>query len=551
MKYKLIYPLLICLLGCCSKQRPNYLVFDTITVFQKKNNKLSEDDLKDWQYKDIITDTIPGISLEKTYTKILNTKKGDEIIVAVLDSRFDIDHEDLKNQIWINPDEIPDNNIDDDKNGYIDDVYGWNFLGNDQGKSIIYANYEYVRVIRRYKELHDQIPEDTFSQEYKEYHQALETYERERKKAQLFLDYAINVNNKYVEAKAKIKKYIPDGNYTLENLKKVDTINNDLGKYVKSIYDIIDYGYSESDIEALLTNRGIKVHQQLNLDYKERAILNDDSNNLSDTNYGNNRISDNIDKLPHGTIVSGVIAATRDNNIGIQGISNHIKIMPISVSPIGDPHDKDIALGIRYAVDNGARIINMSFGKQFSLHKKWILEAIKYAAEKDVLIVSSSGNGALDLEEINHNYYPNDHNSGKEVASNFIMVGAITNQVDHTLLASYSNYGKKDIDLFAPGSEIYTTLPKNKYKTDSGTSMASAIVSGVAALVRSYYPKLSANQIKEILMKSGTSYAIKVKISSKDEKSEKMIPFSELSKSGKVINAYNALLLADRISNPK
>ncbi|WP_281988862.1 S8 family peptidase [Aquimarina aggregata] len=552
MKYKLIYPLLICLFGCCTKRQPNHLVFDVVTVLQKKNNTLSEDDLRNWQFKDIINDTIPGVSLEKAYTSILKNKIGNELIVAVLDTEVDINHEDLEKQIWINPDEIPDNNIDDDENGYIDDIHGWNFLGNAQGESMINANYEYVRVVRKYKEIFDKNLGDTFSSEYKEYRSALSVYEKKREEAQLYLDFALDVTNKYEEAKAKVKEYVPNQDYSLKNLKKIDTIGNDLGPYVKSIYEIISYGYTEADIKKLLTDRRTKLERRLNLDYNERSVTNDNSNTILDVNYGNNKVSNHIDELSHGTLMSGVIAATRDNDIGIQGISNHIKVMPVCISPKGDEHDKDIALGIRYAVDNGAQIINMSFGKQFSLHKEWVFDAIKYASEKDVLIVSSAGNNGLDLEIIGNNYYPNDHiDNEEEIANNFIMVGAITNQVDHRLLASYSNYGKKDIDLFAPGSEIYTTLPKNKYKTDSGTSMASAIVSGVAALVRSYYPKLSANQVKEILMKSGTSYAIKVKISSKDEKSEKMIPFSELSKSGKVINAYNALLLADRISNPK
>ena len=265
--------------------------------------------------------------------------------------------------------------------------------------------------------------------------------------------------------------------------------------------------------------------------------------------YGNNNVSNNkAGHRPiqdHCTKMAGIIGANRENNVGIKGIIQNVKIMPLNISPSGDEHDKDITMAIRYAVDNGAKIINMSFSKQFSLHQEWVTEAIKYAEDHNVLLVRSAGNVSDDIDK--EVYYPADTNleDGKEFCSNFIIVGSVTHKLDTTFVSDYSNYGKQNVDLFAPGDEIYSTASKNSYEFDSGTSMSVPMVSGTAALIWSYYPNLTAAQVKQIIMESGSSYDLQVIVPGTEDKKA---PFSELSKSGKVLNVYDAMQLAKKVS---
>ena len=235
----------------------------------------------------------------------------------------------------------------------------------------------------------------------------------------------------------------------------------------------------------------------------------------------------------------------------MKGVANNVKIMAVRAVPDGDEYDKDVALGLRYAVDNGAKIINTSFGKAYSPKKKWVYEAIQYAASKDVLIVNAAGNDGknIDVEKT----YPNDSRDLKiEISDNFLTVGAMSANYNETLPASFSNYGKINVDVFAPGVQIYSTTPENGYEKYSGTSMAAPSAAGVAALIRSYYPKLSASQVKHILMNSGTLITLEVikpGSQSRENPTGEKVPFSELSVSGRVVNAYNALKMANLMVN--
>ena len=219
--------------------------------------------------------------------------------------------------------------------------------------------------------------------------------------------------------------------------------------------------------------------------------------------------------------------------------------------PDGDEYDKDIALAIRYAVDNGAKVINGSFGKSFSPHKDWVYDAIKYAAKKDVLIVHAAGNDGYNIDETKNINYPNDSQDNiKEFADNLITIGAINKQYGENVVAPFSNFGKINVDVFAPGEEIYATVPNNKYKYLQGTSMASPNAAGVAALIRSYYPKLKAAQVKKILMESGVALPSMVVLGESENPGEKPKAVSsvESSKTAKMVNAYNALLMAEKMS---
>lgn len=506
-----------------------------------------------WYYLDMEKDSVPGISLNKTYDSLLKNKKGREIIVALIDNEIDINHEDLKGQIWINPVEKPGNGIDDDNNGYVDDIHGWNFLGNSKGENVLYATFETTRILRKYKFDFDNISKEKVKskdqENYINYLKAKEKYKKQYNDAVSSLEVAENIVADYFKAKDTLKPYFPDGKFTLEKLEKIDTSGNNLYPHIKLIKRVLFYGVDEKKMANGIESRKKYLNYYLNLDYDDRKIMGDNSDSLDDINYGNNNISGNIKILDHGTRVSGIMVAHRNNNLGIKGISNNIKLISLCVSPIGDENDKDIALAIRYAVNNGAKIINMSSSKTFSLHSKWVTEALEYAAANDVLFIRSAGNSNMNLDD-NATYPTPKHNPGKGIEDMFILVGASGPTIDQNLKARFSNYGKNTVDIFAPGVDIYTTQVENTYIKDSGTSLAAPMVSGVVSLIRSQYPGLTAKQVKKIILESGTSYDTIVEIED-DEDTIKKVPFSELSKSGKILNAYNALRLAEKMAHIK
>ncbi|MBQ4819805.1 S8 family peptidase [Aquimarina sp. MMG016] len=548
------YILIILSIFCFSliKAQVTQNVSKTVLV---KNEELSEEDLKTWYHKDYQEDAIPGISLDKAYKELLTDKKGKEIIVAVIDTKLDIAHEDLKDRIWVNKKEIPDNGIDDDKNGYVDDVNGWDFLGNPEGEYVKYQNLESMRVIRKYDSLFKDVSEKDLSSdnvdEYKLYRKAKTAY---KKSIEREVNFGKRVNNWMVnhpKAVKTLKSFFPKEDYKksqLDSLLVIYKKDSLISRDIEQMKFFLKYNLTQKKIKEYKKDSEESLAKMLNMDFQERKIIGDNPDDISDAFYGYHQVFGDV-PFPHSTGVSGVLAATRANGLGIKGISDNIKIMPVVMVATGDEHDKDVALAIRYAVNNGAKVINMSWGKSFSLHEDWVLDAIQYAADKDVLLVTAGGNSGENIDT--HKYYPNDHQGGVEIVNNFIVVGASGHTLDKNLKASFSNYGKNDVDIFAPGNEMYTTNVDNKYIFSRGTSIASPIVSGVAALIRSYYPMLSAAQVKEIILKSGASFNVEVEINSEDGESKKLVPFSELSKSGKILNAYNALLLAEKLSKGK
>ena len=501
--------------------------------------------IKNWQLKDIELDTTPGISLERAYDSLLINKKGKEVIIAVLDSEIDIEHKDIKKHIWKNEDEIPNNGIDDDKNGYIDDIYGWNFLGNNKGENASFTSYAYTRILKKY----DSLFKDKKKQDIKSKDSLLFfTYLRAKEKYKSRVEYAkedIQYADMLLESMANVKKilsqYFPYKKYIvkdLDSLKKIFPNNEELQDAVLIRSNFINYGFSQEYMNLYKLKAEERINKLLNVEFNERIIIGDDPEDITDTSYGNNNINGNISLFTHGTEVSSTITSLNDDNI---------KIMTLAISPFGDEHDKDIALAIRYAIDNGAKVINMSFCKEFSLHRKWVNDAFKYAKKNNVIIIAAAGNEAQNLNSVSIRF-PNDIlNNGEEVSDNFISVGSISNSLNKKILSYFSNYSNNYVDLFAPGNDIYTALPNNKHNFNGGTSLASAITSGVAALLYAYYPNLTASQVKHILMDSGLEYDIEVSTPTKDDKN-KMTSFNQLSKSGKVLNAYNAFIMADSIS---
>lgn len=491
----------------------------------------SKDELKTWPHRDLLTTGYPGISLAEAY-KALKGRKAQTVIVGVVDSGVDINHEDLKSIIWTNPKEIPNNGIDDDKNGYVDDVHGWNFLGE-----INQDNLEYVRILKK---------GDTSDPDYK---RAEEKYDKEFKDANEKIELYSQIKERIAQSDALIQKHLGKKEYTEEDLDKIDASSLQLLGAVRGMKYLLSNGVSVKEtLEEL--SEGIKHYEDrlkygLNKDFNPRKVLNDNPDDINDKIYGNNNvIGPTAEGALHGTHVAGIIAAVRHNNIGIDGVADHVRIMPVRTVPDGDEYDKDVALALRYAIDNGAKVINTSFGKEFSPHKEWVYNALKYAAEKDVLIVNAAGNDTKNVDV--QLTFPDDNINGKEFTDTMITIGALNYEYNENLVASFSNYGKNNVDLFSPGVQIYATVPENKYKFLDGTSMAAPEVAGVAALIRAYFPKLKAREVKQILMESGLTPTVKeVLVGGRGEEGEaKRMLFSELSKSGKIVNAYNAIILA-------
>jgi cell wall-associated protease len=535
-------------------------------AFSNDNNLANQDTVnvpKDWFLRDPETDHFQGVSAEKTYTTLLKGKPSKTVLVAVIDSGIDIEHEDLKDVIWTNEDEIPANGIDDDKNGYVDDIHGWNFIGGKNG-NVNEDTYEVTREYARLKPIYENVDERKVSRKnkaeyvlwkqvqakyerdfksnkdkYDQYHQQYELYSN----AFGTLTFCDSVLSKSIGGKAVFKSTLSEISATNDTIrfaketlaKVMENVDgdiaikeflNELGEYLVQLKSGVDHYATAVDFGY-------------NLDFNSRSIVGDDPKNLYEKGYGNNDVEG--PDARHGTHVAGIIGANRKNEIGIKGIADNVRIMSVRAVPNGDERDKDIANAILYAVDNGAQIINMSFGKSFSPQKEAVDKAVKYAESKGVLLIHAAGNDGDDLDKESN--YPTKVLKGGVESKTWLEIGASSWGADGNFVGSFSNYGKKSVDLFAPGVQIYSTVPNNNYEDLQGTSMACPATVGVAALIMSYFPDLTADQVKNILKESTRKFdGLKVtKPGSADE-----VPFAQLSATGGLVNAYEAVSLAEK-----
>jgi len=498
-----------------------------------------------------------GISLVQAYDFIkAKNLKSTNVVVAVIDSGVDTTHEDLKPVLWHNPNEIPGNGIDDDKNGYVDDVYGWNFLGGRDGRNVEKDSYEAARVYHGLKSKwgSKEVDKSKLSPaEKKEYEMWLRAKE-EVGTVDPLAAYTIG------QIKKALKDALPGDSifktkisekYTAKDLDSYTPEGEAAKKAKRSLLNLYR-GFDiplETPVEEVLVDVDEYISgEEAKMKAAEEAppafrndIVKDNYNDINDRFYGNNDVMASKNAALHGTHVSGIIAAARGNGVGVDGVADNVKIMMVRAVPDGDEHDKDIALAIRYAVDNGAKIINMSFGKGYSPEKKWVDEAVKYAESKGVLLVHAAGNEHENIDTT-FNFPTPVFEDGRQ-ATNWVNVGANGPSAGN-LVATFSNYGKKSVDVFAPGVKIYSTVPGgNTYRDLQGTSMASPVVAGLAALIMEYYPNLSAKQVKMIIEKSAQKVTMKVKDPGTGEETE----LSDLSRTGGIVNAYEALKLAATI----
>jgi subtilisin family serine protease len=509
-----------------------------------------------WQLKDRETSGYYGISLDKAY-QFVKGRKSQTVVVAVIDSGVDTTHEDLKSILWVNPKEIPGNGIDDDGNGYVDDVHGWNFLGGRDGRNVKEDSYEAARVYHAYKsKFADVTDPSTLSKEDQELYKTWKRAEKDLTGDPTELTNLILIRNAYkaaLEADSILRTEMGKQEFTGSDVESF-TPTTDQSKLAKRKFLVL---YQGLQLDMQRTNKDVMSEigdyisgEERKAEAKTKApkdyrgeITKDNENDINDRFYGNNDV---MAGTPfHGTHVSGIIAAVRNNGKGIDGIADNVRIMMIRAVPDGDEHDKDIALAIRYAVDNGAKIINMSFGKGFSPKKEWVDDAVKYAESKGVLLVHAAGNDAADVDTA-YNFPNPTFNADGQRATNWITVGASGDPKNGGLVASFSNYGKKEVDVFAPGVNIYSSVPGgNTYGNASGTSMASPVTAGVAAFLLEYFPTLTPQQLKYVLEKSAVVPNIKVTKPGTEEE----VSMSELSRTGGLVNAYEAAKLAAQLTS--
>lgn len=531
------------------------LLQGSVSIAQQK-----EDVPKDWHLLDRSQTGYYGISLDKAYDFVKGKKiKSKTVVVAVIDSGIDSLHEDLKPVLWRNPKEIPGNGIDDDKNGYIDDVHGWNFIGGKDGRNVKKDSYEAARVYHNFKSKYDgkTIDESKLSKEDLEEYT---TWKKAQKKIMgdeegggmdiaALRRFASNLKKADSTLKIAIKKEV----FTGEELKAFTPENADDKKAKGTMFGIMSQNggleqtnkeFMEGLVGYVESQEGKELAKTQAPEQFRKNIVQDDETNVNDRSYGNNDIM--AETSFHGTHCSGIIAAAW-NDKGVKGVASDVRIMTLRAVPDGDEHDKDIANAIRYAVDNGAQIVSMSFGKDFSPEKHWVDDAVRYAESKGVLLVHAAGNDAKNIDEEDN--FPNPIYKGtKKKSTTFITVGASGDPKNGGVTASFSNYGKSEVDVFAPGVQIYSTIPGGTtYGNASGTSMACPVVAGTAAFLLSHYPNLSARQLKDIIEKSS------VKLDEEVNKpgSEDKVKLSDISKTGGLLNAYEAIKLASTVKGER
>jgi len=502
---------------------------------------------EDWYHHDPETRNIPGLATETAYETVLKGRAPrDTVVVAIIDSGIDIDHEDLTGTTWTNADEIPGNNTDDDGNGYVDDVQGWNFIGGPDGENVNYDTYEltrlYVDLRKRFGDVDSAEVSPSERDDYRRFQKIKRTFRKKHKQAQKEYKNVKKARDAVQSATEVLKDHLGTDTLTRDTVESVVAVKRE----VQRARDVVLYFYeqdlSPEDILEYYDHVKRRAKYNYNPDFNPRSIVGDDYSDKTERYYGNNNVTG--PDAHHGTHVAGIIGATRNNGVGTDGVARGVRLMPVRTVPNGDERDKDVANAIRYAVANGADIINMSFGKGYSPHKEVVDAAVQHADSMGVLMVHAAGNDGSDADTTDN--FPTRRYSGGGRAERWIEVGASSWRADSSLAAPFSNYGDETVDVFAPGESIYSTTPNNKYDRSNGTSMAAPMVSGLSALLMAYYPSLTSRQVRNIILKTAVSYKDVQVV--RPGKSDKMVPFGELSRTGSIVNAPAALNRAEQVT---
>ena len=490
-----------------------------------------------WFHLDPTESDYPGISTEQAY-EFVGEKPARKVIVAVIDSGVDSAHEDLVGRLWSNSDEIAGNGTDDDNNGYVDDIHGWNFIGGADGTNVDNDTYELTReYVRLQRARADQSKREKRREE--DYYQSIvRAYRAKVAELQQQREQFSSTASAFRRFDQLFTAYLGVDTLTLDTLQSVQSPDPLITEGQRFMSYAMQAGIDEKGIDDAEAYFKSALDYGYDTTFNTRTIVGDNYADLAERDYGNRDVTG--PDATHGTHVAGIIAANRNNELGGKGIAEPAEIMIVRAVPDGDERDKDVANAIYYAVDNGANIINMSFGKSYSPDKSVVDEAVRYARENNVLLVHAAGNSSKDVDKVDN--FPNASLTGEKIkAPNWIEVGASSWKLDDGLPAEFSNYGKKNVDVFAPGVDIYSATPDNTYARLQGTSMAAPVVSGVAALLMAYFPELTAEEVRDIILESAIPYR---DLAVKRPGDEKEIKFSSLSSTGGVVNALAAVKMA-------
>ncbi len=490
-----------------------------------------------WHLLDAATDSFPGISLLRAERELLEHRTpARTVLVAVIDNGIDTAHAALRSRLWMNPKETPGNDKDDDNNGYVDDVYGWNMIGARDGRNVDKDTYEVARLAHACADstARDGLPAKLLAR----CADISADLNRKRSQAEQILAQVNQIDLVMSRIMPYLRRATGKDTPTVATVQAIQTANDTIKQARQIFLQLAANGIDADEIAEAKTVYSNQLKYGYNPSFDPRPIVGDDYPDTTIMRYGNRDVT--AAGAEHGTHVAGIIGAVRGPADSGPGIAQSVKLMAVRAVPDGDERDKDIANAIRYAVDNGAQIINMSFGKAYSPYKPLVDAAIKYADSKGVLMVHGAGNDAenMDTDES----YPTPVYADGGRARLWIDVGASSWKTGDSLVASFSNYGRSLVDVFAPGVDIYSTVPGGRFKKMDGTSMASPVVAGLAALLMSYFPDLTAADVRRIILESATRMPDLMVV--RPGEGGGRVRFGDLSSTGGIVNAYAAVKMA-------
>jgi subtilisin family serine protease len=497
-----------------------------------------------WWLMDKETEGVRGVGVERAYRELLAGREPQRsVVVAVIDSGVDADHEDLRNNVWVNPGEVAGNRRDDDRNGFVDDLHGWNFIGGADGRNVDHDTYEVTRLYTKYRARFANVNPDTLSAagraEWERFGAIRREWEEERGKTQEQVRQVRELGLAFEHITRLLRSQTGTDSLTVDRVRALRPTRADVRQAQRAYLELASHDITAPVIARELERLEGRLNFGLNPDFDPRPIVGDDPTNLRERGYGNPDVQG--PDASHGTHVAGIIAAVRGNETGIEGIAPTARIMSLRAVPNGDERDKDVANAIRYAVDNGAHIINMSFGKAHSPHKDVVDEAVRYADSRGVLLVHAAGNDGADLDRSPS--FPTRTLGSGESATHWIEVGASSWWATDSIAATFSNFSRQQVDVFAPGVDILSAVPGNRYESNSGTSMAAPVVSGVAALLMAYYPELTAAEVKRVILETARRYPDARVVQPGGTGAR--VPFCDLSRTCGVVDAYEAVRRAE------